>query len=66
MVARPVRSRGRMSFVSQLFATSSVDKLREQSKSKTLRRALTAKDLVAIGLGTMIGGGIFTTIGTGV
>ena len=55
-----------MSFVSQLFATSSVDKLREQSKSKTLRRALTAKDLIAIGLGTMIGGGIFTTIGTGV
>jgi basic amino acid/polyamine antiporter, APA family len=55
-----------MSFASQLFATSSVEKLREQSKSKTLRRALTAKDLVAIGLGTMIGGGIFTTIGTGV
>src|SRR5438270_3703324 len=55
-----------MSFASQLFATSSVDKLREQSKSKTLRRALTAKDLIAIGLGTMIGGGIFTTIGTGV
>jgi APA family basic amino acid/polyamine antiporter len=56
----------RMSFVSQLFATSSVEKLREMSKSKKLRLALTAKDLVAIGLGTMIGGGIFTTIGTGV
>jgi len=55
-----------MSLVSSLFATSSVEKLRELSKSKTLRRALTAKDLVAIGLGTMIGGGIFTTIGTGV
>jgi basic amino acid/polyamine antiporter, APA family len=55
-----------MSFASQLFATSSVEKLREQSRSKTLRRALTAKDLIAIGLGTMIGGGIFTTIGTGV
>lgn len=55
-----------MSFASRLFATSSVDKLREVSKSKRLRRALTAKDLVAIGLGTMIGGGIFTTIGTGV
>ncbi|HEY0393462.1 MAG TPA: amino acid permease [Candidatus Elarobacter sp.] len=55
-----------MSFVSTLFATSSVEKLRELSKSKRLRRALTAKDLVAIGLGTMIGGGIFTTIGTGV
>jgi APA family basic amino acid/polyamine antiporter len=55
-----------MSFVSRLFATSSVEKLRELSKGKILRRALTAKDLVAIGLGTMIGGGIFTTIGTGV
>jgi APA family basic amino acid/polyamine antiporter len=55
-----------MSFVSQLFATTSVDKLRELGKRKILRRALTAKDLVAIGLGTMIGGGIFTTIGTGV
>jgi APA family basic amino acid/polyamine antiporter len=55
-----------MSFRSQLFATSSVEKLREVSKSKRLRRALTARDLVSIGLGTMIGGGIFTTIGTGV
>lgn len=55
-----------MSFVSELFATTSVDKLRELGKRKLLRRALTAKDLVAIGLGTMIGGGIFTTIGTGV
>jgi APA family basic amino acid/polyamine antiporter len=55
-----------MSFASRLFATSSVEKLREQSKNKTLRRALTGKDLIAIGLGSMIGGGIFTTIGTGV
>lgn len=55
-----------MSFASELFATSSVEKLRELGKSKKLRRALTAKDLVAIGLGTMIGGGIFTTIGPGV
>ncbi|HEY5257588.1 MAG TPA: amino acid permease [Candidatus Baltobacteraceae bacterium] len=55
-----------MSFASRLFATSSVEKLRALSTGKTLRRALTAKDLIAIGLGTMIGGGIFTTIGTGV
>ncbi|PZR56030.1 MAG: amino acid permease [Candidatus Meridianibacter frigidus] len=55
-----------MSFVQQLFATSSVEKLRALGQGKILRRALTAKDLVAIGLGTMIGGGIFTTIGTGV
>ncbi|HVA28489.1 MAG TPA: amino acid permease [Candidatus Baltobacteraceae bacterium] len=55
-----------MSFVSQLFATTDVDKLRALAKQKILKRALTSKDLVAIGLGTMIGGGIFTTIGTGV
>ncbi|MBC5816645.1 MAG: amino acid permease [Candidatus Eremiobacteraeota bacterium] len=55
-----------MSFAQRLFATSSVDKLRELSKGKILRRALSGKDLIAIGLGTMIGGGIFTTIGTGV
>ncbi len=55
-----------MSFVSQLFATTDVNKLRALANRKILKRALTAKDLVAIGLGTMIGGGIFTTIGTGV
>lgn len=55
-----------MSFVTQLFATTNVDKLRALGQQKILKRALTAKDLVAIGLGTMIGGGIFTTIGTGV
>jgi APA family basic amino acid/polyamine antiporter len=61
-----LRTVGGMSFAQRLFATSSVDRLRAFSKGKTLRRALTAKDLVAIGLGTMIGGGIFTTIGTGI
>lgn len=55
-----------MSFASRLFATTNAEKLRELGSRKILRRALTAKDLVAIGLGTMIGGGIFTTIGTGV
>jgi basic amino acid/polyamine antiporter, APA family len=55
-----------MSFASQLFATTNVDKLRALAHQKILKRALTAKDLVAIGIGTMIGGGIFTTIGTGV
>jgi basic amino acid/polyamine antiporter, APA family len=55
-----------MSFSSSLFATTNVEKLRELGRRKILRRALTARDLIAIGLGTMIGGGIFTTIGTGV
>ena len=55
-----------MSFLHRLFATTDVEKLRALSTRKILRRVLTAKDLIAIGLGTMIGGGIFTTIGTGV
>jgi basic amino acid/polyamine antiporter, APA family len=55
-----------MSFLSELFATTDATKLRELGTRKILRRALTARDLVSIGLGTMIGGGIFTTIGTGV
>ena len=65
-LAGPLRSDARMSFLSELFATTDAEKLRELGKRKILRRALTAKDFVAIGLGTMIGGGIFTTIGTGV
>jgi len=55
-----------MTFAQRLLATTNVDKLRAVAKSRVLRRALTAKDLMSIGLGTMIGGGIFTTIGTGV
>lgn len=55
-----------MSFFSRLFATTNAERLRELGSRKILRRALTARDLVAIGLGTMIGGGIFTTVGTGV
>ena len=55
-----------MSFVSRLFQTTNIQKLRAIGAQRILKRALTAKDLVAIGLGTMIGGGIFTTIGTGV
>src|SRR5487761_2265317 len=55
-----------MSFLQRLFATTDVEKLRALSARRILRRVLTAKDLIAIGLGTMIGGGIFTTIGTGV
>jgi APA family basic amino acid/polyamine antiporter len=61
-----MRNDARMSFLSELFATTDVAKLRELGSRKILRRALTARDLIAIGLGTMIGGGIFTTIGTGV
>ena len=53
-------------FVQRLFATTSIDVLRQEGRKSHLRRALRARDLIAIGLGTMIGGGIFATIGVGV
>jgi APA family basic amino acid/polyamine antiporter len=53
-------------FFGRLFATTSLERLRNESRRNTLRRALGARDLMAVGLGTMIGGGIFTTIGPGV
>ncbi len=63
----PTRANGGVvSFLHRLVATTDVEKLRGQAANRELKRALTAKDLVAIGIGTMIGGGIFTTIGTGV
>ncbi len=40
--------------------------MRANRKPSPLRRVLRARDLIAVGLGTMIGGGIFTTIGPGV
>lgn len=40
--------------------------MRAREDSVSLKRALRGRDLIAIGLGTMIGGGIFTTIGPGV
>ncbi|MBV9102215.1 MAG: amino acid permease [Candidatus Eremiobacteraeota bacterium] len=52
-------------FHRRLFVTTSVDKMRDEAPA-VLRRALRARDLIAVGLGTMIGGGIFTTIGPGV
>ena len=54
-------------FLGRLFRTSSIEAIRaEHAKDTGLRKVLRGRDLVAIGLGTMIGGGIFTTIGPGV
>jgi APA family basic amino acid/polyamine antiporter len=52
--------------VARLFATRSLETLTSEGSRGTLKRALRAHDLIAVGLGTMIGGGIFTTIGPGV
>jgi len=55
-----------MSLQARLFATTRIEELRALGARKILKRVLTGKDLVAIGLGSMIGGGIFTTIGPGI
>ena len=50
-----------------LFARAPLDRLAADAKEGTgLRRRLGGIDLVAVGIGTMIGGGIFTTIGPGI
>ncbi len=53
-------------FLARLGRRTSVESLQAEERRGSLRRALGARDLIAIGLGTMIGGGIFTTIGPGV
>src|ERR1700756_213247 len=53
-------------FLARLVRRRAVEALQAEEHRSGLRRALRGRDLIAIGLGTMIGGGIFTTIGPGV
>lgn len=53
-------------FFARLMRTTTVEALQAAEQRSGLRRVLGGRDLIAIGLGTMIGGGIFTTIGPGV
>src|SRR5215472_147517 len=48
----------------QLFATKSITVLQEQESSGQLRRALNATHLTLLGIGGMIGAGIFVVTGT--
>ena len=49
----------------QLFATKSIDELQEQeSKGNQLNRALSATSLTLLGIGGIIGTGIFVLTGT--
>ncbi|MDQ2865217.1 MAG: amino acid permease [Candidatus Eremiobacteraeota bacterium] len=57
---------GLRSFREELFATANLTKLRALGERRILRRVLSGRDVLSIGLGAMIGGGIFTTIGPGV
>jgi basic amino acid/polyamine antiporter, APA family len=50
--------------MNQLFRTQPLDRIRPDHEGPPLRRVLRKPGLVAIGLGTMLGG-IFTTIGAG-
>ena len=56
------------SFHERAFARAPLDRLKAEvvAPATRLRRKLGGVDLIAVGLGTMIGGGIFTTIGPGV
>ena len=53
-------------FLARLGRRTSVEALQAEGGRAGLRRALRGRDLIAVGLGSMIGGGIFTTIGPGV
>jgi APA family basic amino acid/polyamine antiporter len=57
--ARPAKS-----LAARLFATQPLDRVRRESDGPGLRRVLGWPALIAIGLGTMVGG-VFSTIGTG-
>lgn len=53
-----------MSIVRRLFATKNLEALNEQSEKSSLKRTLTATDLVLMGIGATIGSGIFVLTGT--
>ncbi len=52
------------SFWRSLFATKPLAELKQEHDSSPLKRVLTAWDLVGLGLGAIIGAGIFATVGT--
>ncbi|MGA7615811.1 MAG: amino acid permease [Thermoanaerobaculia bacterium] len=55
-----------MSFLSQLFKTKSLDEMVAETHEKghELKKALGPVNLIALGIGAIIGAGIFATIGT--
>jgi basic amino acid/polyamine antiporter, APA family len=65
---RPRRTSTKMTdgFLARLVRRTSIEGLQSEEHRTGLRRVLGGRDLIAIGLGTMIGGSIFTTIGSGV
>ncbi len=53
-----------MALIGRLFARQPYDRVRDESAGVPLRRVLGLPALIAVGLGTMLGG-IFTTVGAG-
>jgi basic amino acid/polyamine antiporter, APA family len=55
-----------VSFINQLFRIKSIDRILEDAThgDRSLKRALGAGDLVMLGVGAIIGAGIFATVGT--
>ena len=56
---------GRKSVLTRLFARKGIDRLQADAEGTThLKRSLTATDLVLLGIGAIVGAGIFLTVGT--
>lgn len=55
-----------MSFVKEIFYRKSIDTiiLESQNSERSLKRVLGASDLVLLGIGAIVGAGIFATVGT--
>jgi APA family basic amino acid/polyamine antiporter len=64
----PTSEHGATTLPSQLFATKSIDKLIEQSEQpeNALKKTLGPVSLTSLGIGAVIGSGIFTVIGTAI
>ena len=65
-LARPAA--GRRPVISQLFRTKSIDQILADADHPThrLKKSLTAWDLTCLGIGAIIGTGIFVLIGTAI
>ena len=60
----PLPSNKKRSFLQRLMAVKSVDELMEQAAESTLRRDLGAFSLTMVGIGEIVGSGIFVLTGT--
>lgn len=57
-IPNPIRT-----FIKNLFTTKSVDELEGDSDDKSMKKSLTAVDVTLLGIGAIIGAGIFVLTG---